>query len=558
MKRKLLPRVLSVLLAFSMVTPAFATAVAEIEYADSSKENTSYNKEQFDNREYAQALEDNTGSTLRLLDNIETTGPVDMRGDNQTLDLNGFTLTVNAGAGNNPNSISAVEFHGTPGGSTATIKDGSIVLNAPNATEDKTVSAVDVPFLLTLEGVDISGTENTNFDSAISGACPIVTATDSTIDAGESTVISSYVDPNYEALEKELSELGMKPVNVVSGQVTGELGDLVGKAQDSTDHVEPSDKNMVVVSPDTAAVVQGEDGKYHTFSDLNKAVEKSGDQPVTVLKTDDVANLDIKADTTLNLVAGKDVEGLDKAIEDALAKSPNSAAYVKGDDGKYHTYGDLSKAVEASKGAPVVVTDENALADLKVAVGDKLNLVDASGNKLNDKVNLGSDLILNADGTVAARPIVRPDPGTWEPIGPIEPIGPSEVEIDDPDTPLAGFPIDLKPEDKLTRGMLVSILHWMDEAPAAELASFIDVAADSDYAEAIGWASANGIANGVGGNKFAPEDGVTRGQLVTMLNRYAKYVGSDVTAELNGDANEIVTWAVAEEIINDFFARLYA
>lgn len=554
MKRKLLPRVLSVLLAFSMVTPAFATAVAEIEYADSSKENTSYNKEQFDNREYAQALEDNTGSTLRLLDNIETTGPVDMRGDNQTLDLNGFTLTVNAGAGNNPNSISAVEFHGTPGGSTATIKDGSIVLNAPNATEDKTVSAVDVPFLLTLEGVDISGTENTNFDSAISGAYPIVTATDSTIDAGESTVISSYMDPNYEVLEEVLNELGMKPLNVVSGQVTGELGDLVGKAQDSTDHVVPSDKNMVVVSPDTAAVVQGEDGKYHTFSDLNKAVEKSGDQPVTVLKADDVANLDIKADTTLNLVPGKDVEGLDKAIEDALAKSPNSAAYVKGDDGKYHTYGDLSKAVEASKGAPVVVTDENALADLKVAVGDKLNLVDASGNKLNDKVNLGSDLILNADGTVAARPIVRP----VDPIDPFEPIGPIEVEIDDPDTPLAGFPITLAPTDKLTRGMLAYILHWMDEAPAAELASFIDVAADSDYAEAIGWASANGIANGVGGNKFAPEDGVTRGQLVTMLNRYAKYVGSDVTAELNGDANEIVTWAVAEEIINDFFARLYA
>lgn len=554
MKRKFLPRVLSVFLAFSMISPAFAAAVAEVEHADTNK--IEYNQEQFDNKDYVQALENNPGSTLRLLDNVETTGPVDMAGDNQTLDLNGFTLTVNAGEGREPKITTAVEFRGTPGGSTATIKDGSIVLNAPNAEEDKTVSAVDAPFFLNLEGVDISGTEGTNFDSAISGAIPIVNVTDSTIDAGSGNIIQSILDDGvYDNIEKEL---GAKPVNVVSGQVTGELGDLVGKAQDSTDHVEPSDKNMVVVSPDTAAVVQGEDGKYHTFSDLNKAVEKSGDQPVTVLKADDVANLDIKADTTLNLVAGKDVEGLDKAIEDALAKSPNSAAYVKGDDGKYHTYGDLSKAVEASKGAPVVVTDENALADLKVAVGDKLNLVDASGNKLNDKVNLGSDLILNADGTVAARPIVRPDPGTWEPIGPIEPIGPSEVEIDDPDTPLAGFPIDLKPEDKLTRGMLVSILHWMDEAPAAELASFIDVAADSDYAEAIGWASANGIANGVGGNKFAPEDGVTRGQLVTMLNRYAKYVGSDVTAELNGDANEIVTWAVAEEIINDFFARLYA
>lgn len=147
--------------------------------------------------------------------------------------------------------------------------------------------------------------------------------------------------------------------------------------------------------------------------------------------------------------------------------------------------------------------------------------------------------------TTPSEPVITPD----------EPEDPT-VEIDEPDVPLADLPVDLEPMDNLTRGQLIRILHWMDSEPAAELATFIDVLADSDYAEAIGWAQANGIALGVGSNRFAPDEYVTRGQLIAFLNRYAQYVGSDLVLEVEGDANEVLTWAEAEEIINDFFERL--
>lgn len=143
-------------------------------------------------------------------------------------------------------------------------------------------------------------------------------------------------------------------------------------------------------------------------------------------------------------------------------------------------------------------------------------------------------------------------------VRPVPPADPT-VEIDEPDVPLAGLPPYLTPaegEDKLTRAQTIAILHWMDSEPEAELATFLDVLADSGYAEAIGWAQENGIALGVGGNRFAPDEYVTRGQLVEFLNRYARYVGSDVVVELDGDPDEVLSWAQAEEIINDFFARL--
>lgn len=137
---------------------------------------------------------------------------------------------------------------------------------------------------------------------------------------------------------------------------------------------------------------------------------------------------------------------------------------------------------------------------------------------------------------------------------------PGSTEIDEPDVPLAGLPPYLtpeEPEDKLTRAQAIAVLHWMDNEPAAELATFLDVLAESDCAEAIGWAQANGIALGVGGNRFAPDEFVTRGQLVDFLNRYAVYVGSELVYEVEGSPDEVLTWAKAEEIINGFFARLY-
>lgn len=154
-------------------------------------------------------------------------------------------------------------------------------------------------------------------------------------------------------------------------------------------------------------------------------------------------------------------------------------------------------------------------------------------------------------------PVPDDEPGYDGPAaGPDAPV----VEIDEADVPLAGLPevLTLAPEEKLTRGQLIAILHWLDSEPAAALATFLDVAAESDFAEAIGWAQTNDIAVGDADNNFFPERIVTRGQLVEFLNRYAVYVGSDFVLELEGDPDEELTWSTAEAIINDFFARLYA
>ena len=48
---------------------------------------------------------------------------------------------------------------------------------------------------------------------------------------------------------------------------------------------------------------------------------------------------------------------------------------------------------------------------------------------------------------------------------------------------------------------------------------FSDVAADAYYAEAVKWATDNGITNGTTSSTFSPGSGCTRAQIVTFLWR---------------------------------------
>ena len=117
------------------------------------------------------------------------------------------------------------------------------------------------------------------------------------------------------------------------------------------------------------------------------------------------------------------------------------------------------------------------------------------------------------------------------------------------------------PDLAMTRGMLVTVLHRMDGAPKAEKeAAFVDLTEDW-YKDAVAWASENGIVNGLDNEHFNPNGKVTREQAMTMLMRYAKYKGMDVSAkaDLSGftDADKVsewaqdaVSWAVAVKLIN--------
>lgn len=50
---------------------------------------------------------------------------------------------------------------------------------------------------------------------------------------------------------------------------------------------------------------------------------------------------------------------------------------------------------------------------------------------------------------------------------------------------------------------------------------FTDVDKNAAYAQAVLWASGNGIVNGTGNGKFSPNDTCTRGTIITILHRYA-------------------------------------
>ena len=124
------------------------------------------------------------------------------------------------------------------------------------------------------------------------------------------------------------------------------------------------------------------------------------------------------------------------------------------------------------------------------------------------------------------------------------------------------------PDETLTRGMVVTMLYRLSDAPAVDAkAGFIDVPADAYYADAVNWAFANGITKGTSETTFAPNDAVTRQELAALLFRYAGLQQKALTpgvslegftdaADIAGWAQEAMSWAAAEGIVTGSSGRL--
>lgn len=119
-----------------------------------------------------------------------------------------------------------------------------------------------------------------------------------------------------------------------------------------------------------------------------------------------------------------------------------------------------------------------------------------------------------------------------------------------------------KPNDKLTRGQLVTILWRMAGGEIVDAPNkFIDVKANDYYYDAVKWASAKKVVSGVSNDKFAPNKNITREQLAVMLNNYARYKKINIAQIANisnfTDAKGIsdyavdaVKWAIGNKIMN--------
>ena len=118
------------------------------------------------------------------------------------------------------------------------------------------------------------------------------------------------------------------------------------------------------------------------------------------------------------------------------------------------------------------------------------------------------------------------------------------------------------PNANMTRAMLVTVLYRLAGKPAVTAgASFTDVKSGLWYSDAVAWASANGIVEGMGNGKFAPDDFVTREQMAVILMRYTRYQKADTSASADlsrfTDASSVspwaqsaMAWAVASGLVN--------
>ena len=80
--------------------------------------------------------------------------------------------------------------------------------------------------------------------------------------------------------------------------------------------------------------------------------------------------------------------------------------------------------------------------------------------------------------------------------------------------------VAFSPNATCTRAQIVSFLYRYAGSPAVQSgAVFSDVGASAYYANAVAWAAANGVAAGVGGGRFAPDQNCTRAQIVSFIYR---------------------------------------
>lgn len=106
------------------------------------------------------------------------------------------------------------------------------------------------------------------------------------------------------------------------------------------------------------------------------------------------------------------------------------------------------------------------------------------------------------------------------------------------------------PEGTTTRAMIVTILYRLSGDTGKEYSyTFRDLEAGAYYENAVAWAAAKGVVQGYSAKEFGPNDLLTREQIATILFRYAKLNGYDISAsgalDRFSDGDQIGDYAVA-------------
>ena len=85
------------------------------------------------------------------------------------------------------------------------------------------------------------------------------------------------------------------------------------------------------------------------------------------------------------------------------------------------------------------------------------------------------------------------------------------------------------PNSTVTRAQAVAVLYRLVGAEVSAASPFEDVAENAWYRDYVVWAYSNNIVEGIGGNRFAPNNTITSEHLDLILSRTAKNLGVEYT-----------------------------
>ncbi|WP_081848586.1 flavodoxin [Clostridium sp. KNHs205] len=102
-----------------------------------------------------------------------------------------------------------------------------------------------------------------------------------------------------------------------------------------------------------------------------------------------------------------------------------------------------------------------------------------------------------------------------------------------------------EPTAPMSRGMLATVLYRIAKKPAvSDSKTFVDVADNMWYSDAVQWASTENIITGYGNGRFGINDAVSREQLATILWRYAGSPVADADEATFNDLSAVSNWAI--------------
>lgn len=342
---------------------------------------------------------------------------------------------------------------------------------------------------------------------------------------------------NYNALVDRLSKLAPE----TSAQT------IVGsdkKPEKDENEVAPA---QVVVAPEVAA--DGTAKAEIAAEDVSKALEEAPDAKTLTVKVNTEGAASVEADLPADAVRAAADAGVGLNVETEQGTVKLSAADVKAASGKdlavsVKSNADGTTSFEVSAGGTAVAA--NVKVELPAKDGQVLVIVNADGTEEVVKKCVTSDGKVYAEIPAGAKVKVADAQGmTFGDVKETDWFA-GAVEFVTSRGIFQGTGDGFQPNAPMNRAMLVTVLQRIAGEKARGENTFGDVEPDAWYADAVIWASENGIVNGTD-KGFEPDEPVTREQIATMLYRFMKYLGYDVSASkaLSGfpDGGDASPWA---------------